>query len=86
MSQQKTSITNKATSNGVKNTPKKLFIISLTLAGLISFLFVLAANNKSGVEKFDIYLGAIWVFVLSFIVALSLSHMFKNDKQDKQKN
>lgn len=62
---------------------KKFFITSLTLAGLFSFLFVLITNNKSGVEKFDIYLGAIWVFVLSFIVVLSLAHMFKKDGQDK---
>lgn len=66
----------------MKNTSKKFFIISLTLASIFSLLFVLAANNKSGVEKFDIYLGAIWVFILSFIVALSLVHMFKNGKKD----
>ena len=78
MSQQTTLITNKATSNRVKNAPKKFFTISLTLAGFFSLLFILAANNKNGVEKFDIYLGAIWVFILSFIVALSLAHIFKN--------
>ncbi len=80
MSQQTTSITNKATSIGVKNKPKKLFVSSLVLAGLAGLLFILAAGNKSGVVKFDMYLGAIWVFILSFIVALSLAHMFKKDK------
>lgn len=64
----------------MKNTPKKFFIISLTLAGIFSLLFILAASNKSGVEKFDIYLGAIWVFILSFIIVLSLAHMFKGGK------
>ena len=64
----------------IKNASKKFFVISFLLAGLSSFLFVLAANNKSGIETFDICLGAIWVFVLSFIVALSLAHMFKSDK------
>ncbi|MEK7121400.1 MAG: hypothetical protein AAB857_01695 [Patescibacteria group bacterium] len=64
----------------MKNQPKKIFATSLFLAGLFGFLFVLAANNKSGVETFDIYLGAIWVFILFFIVALSLAHMFKSDK------
>ena len=66
----------------MKNT-QKFFIISLTLASIFSLLFILAAINKSGVERLDIYLGAIWVFILSFIVALSLVHMFKNGKQDK---
>jgi len=65
------------------NKSKKFFIISLILAGFSSFLFILAANNKNGVEKFDIYLGAVWVFILSTIVALSLIHMFKNSKQDE---
>ncbi len=55
-------------------------MLSLTSAGLFSILFTVAANNKSGVEKFDIYLGAIWVFILSFIVVLSLAHKFKNGK------
>jgi len=64
----------------IKNESKFFFITSLTLAGFFSFLFVLAANNKSGVEKFDVYLGMIWVFILSFIVVLSLVHMFKSDK------
>mgnify|MGYP001571291793 FL=1 len=64
----------------MKNASKKIFVISFFLAGLSSFLFVLTANNKSGIEIFDIYLGAIWVFILFFIVALSLAHMFKNDK------
>ncbi len=64
----------------MNNSPKKLFITSLFSASLVSFLFVLAANNKSGVEKFDIYLGAIWIFTLSFIVALSFVHISKNDK------
>lgn len=64
----------------MNNSPKKFFIASLLLAGCISFLFILAAINKSGVAKFDIYLGGIWVFILSFIVALSVVHMFKNDK------
>ncbi len=64
----------------MNNSPKKSFITSLLLAGFASFLFVLAAINKNGVEKFDIYLGGIWVFILSFIVALSLVHMFKNNK------
>jgi len=61
------------------NKSKKFFIISFILAGFFSLLFILAANNKSGAETFDIYLGAIWVFILSTIVALSLTHMFKKD-------
>lgn len=61
----------------MKNTPKKLFITSLMLSALFSFLFILAANYKSGVDTFDISLGAIWVFILSFIVALSLVHIFQ---------
>ncbi|MBI5023028.1 MAG: hypothetical protein HZC05_02585 [Candidatus Magasanikbacteria bacterium] len=67
----------------MKNAPKNFFIISLALAGFFSFLFILTANNQRGVEKFDIYLGMIWIFVLSFIVALSLAHMFKKDKQNE---
>lgn len=67
----------------MKNESKKFFITSLTLAGFFSFLFVLAANNKSGVEKFDIYLGTVWIFILSFIVVLSLTHMFKKGDQGK---
>lgn len=65
------------------NKPKNFFIISFTLASFFSLLFILAANNQKGVEKFDIYLGMIWVFILSSIVVLSLVHMFKNSKQDK---
>ncbi|MBI5401414.1 hypothetical protein HZB05_01125 [Candidatus Wolfebacteria bacterium] len=63
----------------MKNAPKKFFMISLTLAVVFSVLFIFAAGNKEEVEKFDSYLGAIWVFILSFIVALSLAHMFKKD-------
>jgi len=69
----------------MKNAPKKFFIISLTLAAVFSFLFIFAAENKEGVEKFDIYLGAVWVFILSFIIALSLAHLFKKGEQDKKK-
>ena len=54
-------------------------MISLITAILFSFLFIFAANNKAGATSFDIYLGAIWVFVLSFIVVLSLVHLFKKD-------
>ena len=64
-----------------KNT--KNLIISLATAILFSFLFIFAANNKEGIAKFDIYLGTIWIFVLSFIVVLSLAHMFKKDKQNE---
>lgn len=67
----------------IKNSSKKFFIISLALAVFLSLLFSLTANNKNGVAKFDIYLGAVWVLVLSFIVALSLGHMFKKGKQNK---
>ncbi|MDP3244976.1 MAG: hypothetical protein Q8M83_04985 [bacterium] len=61
-----------------KNT--KNLIISLVTAIFFSFLFIFAANNKEGVTNFDIYLGVLWVFVLSFIVALSLVHIFKSNK------
>lgn len=61
----------------MKNTSRKLFIISFILSALFSLLFILAAINKSGVGNFDIYLGAIWVFILSFIVVLSLVHILK---------
>ena len=64
----------------MKNSQKKFFIISLTSAGVFSLLFALFAYNKNGVEKFDIYLGAVWIFILSFIVVLSLAHMFKKNK------
>lgn len=64
----------------MKNSQKKFFIISLVSSSVFSLLFILFANNKNGVEKFDIYLGAVWIFVLSFIVVLSLVHMFKKDK------
>ena len=63
----------------MKNNSKSL-IISLVTAVLFSFFFVFMANNKIGVAKFDIYLGTIWVFFLSFIVVLSLAHTFKKDK------
>lgn len=66
----------------MKNNSRKIFSISLAAALLFSILFVFAANNKIGAAKFDIYLGAIWVFILSFIVVLSLAHMFKNGKKD----
>ena len=62
----------------MKNNSKNL-IVSLAVAILFSFLFVFMANNKISVAKFDIYLGTIWVFFLSFIVVLSLAHIFKND-------
>jgi len=65
----------------MKNNLKNLNI-SLATAVLFSFFFVFAANNKEGVTKFDIYLGAVWVFILSFIIVLSLVHMFKKDKQE----
>lgn len=57
----------------------KNLIISLVTAILLSFLFIFAANNKAGVAIFDIYLGTIWVFLLSLIVILSLTHIFKNE-------
>ena len=63
----------------MKNNSKNL-IISLAIAILFSFFFVFMANSKIGVAKFDIYLGTIWVFFLSFIVVLSLAHTFKKDK------
>ena len=63
----------------MKDNSKNL-IVSLVTAILFSFLFILAANSKEGIAKFDIYLGTIWVFSLSFIVGLSLTHMFKIDK------
>ena len=60
----------------MKNNSRNL-IISLTTAVLFSLLFIFVANNKEGIVKFDIYLGTVWVFSLSFIVVLSLTHMFK---------
>jgi len=67
----------------MKNTAKKFFIVSLVLAAVFSLLFIFMAGNQEGIGKFDIYLGAIWVFILSFIVVLSLAHIFKNNRQDK---
>ena len=55
-------------------------MISLVTAVLFSFLFVFIANNKIGIAQFDIYLGTVWVFFLSFIVVLSLTHTFKKGK------
>ena len=67
----------------MKNTQKKSFAISLITASALSLLFVLVASNKSGIERFDIYLGALWVLILSFIVILSLAHTFKDFSQDR---
>lgn len=64
----------------MKNTQKSLFTVSFILSTLFSFLFILAANIKNGVEKFDIYLGAVWVFVLAFIITLSLAHKLNENK------
>lgn len=66
----------------MKNNSKNL-ISSLAAAIIFSFLFVIVANGRIGVAKFDIYLGMIWVFFLSFIVILSLAHLFNDNKQDK---
>ena len=63
----------------MKNNSKSL-MISLVTAVLFSFLFVFIANNKIGIAQFDIYLGTVWVFFLSFIVVLSLTHTFKKGK------
>jgi hypothetical protein len=61
----------------MKNMLKKSFVTSLVFAGVLSFLFILMASNKNGIKSFDMYLGTVWVFILSFIVVLSLTHIFK---------
>lgn len=58
-------------------------IISLLATGL----FVLGALLKPGSIRLDVYLGAIWVFVLSLIIVFSLSHVFaKNDDGNRGKH
>ena len=58
----------------------KNLIVSLITVIIFSFLFIFSAGNKTGVTKFDLSLGAVWIFFLSFIIILSLTQKFKSDK------
>lgn len=65
----------------MKNNSKNL-IVSSVAALLFGLLFIFMASGKESVTKFDIYLGAVWVPFLSFIVTLSLVHVFNiNDNK-----
>ncbi len=54
---------------------RKLFI-SIALPLFITGLFAVGALVKTGTTILDLSLGVIWVFVLSTIIAFSLSHYF----------
>ncbi len=58
-------------------------INSIVVSLLITGFFVVGAILKQNSVKLDIYLGAIWVFILSLIVTFSLLHAsVKNDNKD----
>ncbi len=62
----------------------KQFYITLGLSLFMSILFVIVASLKSGVTSLDLYLGGIWVFILSMIIFLSLPHHFAKDSSESQ--
>ncbi len=53
---------------------KKRLFISLGLPLFITVLFAVGAQVKNTTTILDLSLGAIWVFILSAIIAFSLSH------------
>lgn len=55
-------------------------INSIIISLLTTGLFVVGALLKPNSTGLDVYLGAIWVLILSLIVTFSLSHVFAKNK------
>lgn len=66
--------------NNKKQPKNRRFIISVGLSLLATALFVIGALIKKNGVSLDMYLGAVWVFILSLIVSFSLSHNFGKDR------
>ncbi len=63
----------------------KQFFITLGLSLFMSVLFAAGASLKNGAISLDLYLGSVWVFILSMIIFLSLpNHFAKNGDKDRR--
>ncbi len=61
-------------------------INSIIISLLITGFFVVGALLKPNSIGLDVYLGAIWVLILSLIVVFSISHVFvKNEDMSSSK-
>ncbi len=58
-------------------------INSIALSLIITGLFVAGALLKGNSTKLDLYLGAIWVLILSLIIVFSFSHVLTKGHDGK---